>query len=193
VLGRRTSTFGAVAATTATLAAGAGGIAGAEVAAAQPAPPASAGVARLQGTFQLAGRVTVAVNVRGERTGQTVRRNWTFTSGCPIGQCPTVELVRNRASGSDVVLLRLLSPGRYAGNASFYSPMRCAGKVYRRGQKIPFTITVQITQTSQVGTVAVATQISATYRNRKRSNLTPCVAVLGHDAARYRGQLSPLP
>jgi hypothetical protein len=36
----------------------------------------------------------------------------------------------------------------------------------------------------------VATQISASYVNRSRQNLTPCVLVLGHDAARYTGQLA---
>ena len=167
--------------------------AGAETAAAQPAPPAPVSVARLQGTFQMAGRVTVADNVRGERRGQTVRRTWTFTSGCPVGQCPAVDLSRSRAAGIDVLVLRRLGPGRYAGDTSFYSPLRCAGLLYPRGQKIPFRITVRITQASQVGAVAIATRINATYRNSRRINLTPCVGVLGHDSARYHGQLTPLP
>ena len=166
--------------------------AGAAGAAAQPAPPAPVSDARLQGTFELAGRVTVAVNVRGERRGQVVRRTWSFTSGCPVGQCPAVDLSRTRAAGSDVLVLRRLGPGRYAGNTSFYSPLRCAGRLYPQGQKIPFTITVRITQASLVGAVAIATRINATYRNRKRINLTPCVGVLGHDSARYHGQLTPL-
>ena len=173
----------------AAIASGAAATAG--VAAAQPAPPAQVTGARLQGTFQLAGRVTVAVNVRGERRGQTVRRTWTFTSGCPVGQCTAVDLSRGRATGTDVLVLRRLGPGRYAGNTSFYSPLRCAGQLYPQGQKIPFTITVRITQASQVGAVAVATRINATYQNRTRVNLTPCVGVLGHDSARYHGQLAP--
>jgi hypothetical protein len=166
---------------------------GAGLAAAQPAPSAPITAARLQGTFSVAGRVTVAVNVRGERPGQTVQRNWTFTSACPVGQCPTVDLSRGRASGADVLVLRRLTPGRYAGTASFYAPLRCAGKVYPRGQKVPFTITVEIARTAQVNAVTVAAAIIATYQNRKRINLTPCVAVLGHDAARYHGTLAPLP
>ena len=141
----------------------------------------------------MAGRVTVAVNVPGERKGQIVQRTWTFTSGCPVGQCPTVGLSRGRATGSDALVLHRRGPGRYAGNTSFYSPLRCAGRLYPRGQEIPFTITVRITQASQLGAVAIATRIDATYQNRKRVNLTPCVAVLGHDAARYHGQLTPLP
>jgi hypothetical protein len=167
--------------------------AGAGAAAAQTGPPAPVGAARLQGTFQLAGRVTVAVNVQGERRGQTVQRVWTFTSGCLTGQCRTVDVSRDRAFGTDVLVLRRLRPGRYAGSTSFYAPLRCAGKVYPRGQKIPFTITVQITRALEVDGVAVATRINATYQNRNRINQTPCVGVLGHDAARYHGQVTPLP
>ncbi len=122
-----------------------------------------------------------------------MRRTWSFTSGCPVGQCPAVDLSRTRATGSDVLVLRRLGPGRYAGNTSFYSPLRCAGRLYPQGQKIPFTITVRITQASLVGAVAIATRINATYRNRTRINLTPCVGALGHDSARYHGQLTPLP
>ena len=83
--------------------------------------------------------------------------------------------------------------GATPATRSFYSPLRCAGRLYPQGQKIPFTITVRITQASQVGAVAIATRINATYRNRTRINLTPCVGVLGHDSARYHGQLTPLP
>ena len=122
-----------------------------------------------------------------------MRRTWSFTSGCPVGQCPAVDLSRTRATGSDVLVLRRLGPGRYAGNTSFYSPLRCAGRLYPQGQKIPFTITVRITQASLVGAVAIATRINATYRNPTRINLTPCVGALGHDSARYHGQLTPLP
>ena len=87
----------------------------------------------------------------------------------------------------------LARPGALRLYPSFYSPLRCAGRLYPQGQKIPFTITVRITQASLVGAVAIATRINATYRNRTRINLTPCVGVLGHDSARYHGQLTPLP
>lgn len=167
--------------------------ASAGAAAAQVAPPVPVSAARLQGTFQLAGRVTVAVNVPGERRGQTVQRTWTFTSGCRTGQCRTVDLSRDRAFGTDVLVLRRLRPGRYAGSTSFYAPLRCQGRVYPRGQKIPFTITVQITRALEVSGVVVATRINATYQNHTRINQTPCVGVLGHDAARYHGQVTPPP
>ena len=37
----------------------------------------------------------------------------------------------------------------------------------------------------------MATQISATYVNKSRLNLTRCVIVLGHDSARYTGTQRP--
>jgi hypothetical protein len=158
-------------------------------AAAQPTP--STGDARLQGNFELAGRVSVADNVRGEHAGETVDRIWTFDSTCPGGPCAAVGLVRQRAHASDLVSLQLVAPGSYSGNGSFFAPLRCAGRVYPRGQKVPFTITVTITRAAALGPATIATRVSTTYVNRRRINRTPCVAVLGHDSARYHGHLIP--
>jgi hypothetical protein len=143
--------------------------------------------ALLNGTFQMSGRVSVAANVRGERTGQVVTRTWTFTPQCTTAPCATVQLVRGRANGTDTIILGQTSTGTYAGSGVFYAPLRCSGRVYPRGQEIPFRITVRITATD--GTTASA--ISATYVNRQRTNLTPCIGVLGHDSARYTGLLAP--
>ena len=150
-------------------------------ASAQPTPLAS-----LTGTFQMSGKVTVAHNVRGERAGQIVQRTWTFTPQCTVAPCASVRLVRGRATGADTVTLTLQKSATetYAGTGVFYAPLRCAGHVYRQGQQIPFRITVRVTAIT--GTKASA--ISATYVNRSRTNLTPCIGVLGHDSARYVGQ-----
>jgi hypothetical protein len=166
-------------------------IALAAVAAASPAlaqaPPLD--TARLDGTFDLAGRVTVAVHVRGEHAGDTVTRIWTFTSLCASGQCGTVRFVRHRAHGTDTLILVRRGPAFYRGTGSFYAPLRCAGRTYRKGQKVPFTIRVWIKQAALVNGQNMAASVRATYTNRRRVNLTRCVAVLGHDAARYHGQL----
>jgi hypothetical protein len=138
-------------------------------AAAQPPP-------QLQGTFQMTGRVTVANNVRGEHVGQVVQRTWTFTPLCPTLPCPTVQLVRQRATGIDSLTLHETQPGVYTGDGRYVAPLRCAGHIYRPGQAVPYTITVHVTE---------AGQLRATYVNRSRINLTPCIGVLGHDSARY--------
>jgi hypothetical protein len=143
--------------------------------------------ALLKGKFQMSGRVTVAQNVRGERVGQVVARTWTFTPQCAAAPCATVQLVRARATGADTLTLDQTRTGAYAGSGVFYAPLRCSGRIYPRGQEIPFRITVRITATD--GTTA--STISATYVNRKRINLTPCIGVLGHDSARYVGLLAP--
>jgi hypothetical protein len=150
-------------------------------ASAQPPAPA-----QLQGAFQMSGKVTVAHHVRGERVGQVVQRTWTFTPECTTGPCAAVRLVRSRASGADTLTLTLQATASetYAGAGVFYAPLRCAGQVYPQGEKIPFRITVRVTATT--GTKATA--ISARYVNRSRTNLTPCIGVLGHDAAHYVGQ-----
>ena len=148
-------------------------------------PPAND--ALLKGTFQMSGRVTVANNVRGEWVGQLVTRTWTFTPQCATAPCPTVQLVRGRATGADTVTLAQTPTGTYAGSGVFYAPLRCSGHIYPRGQEIPFRITVRITATSG----PTASAISARYVNRQRTNLTPCIGVLGHDSARYTGLLAP--
>jgi hypothetical protein len=161
------------------------------LAAAGPTASASAQPATsdalLTGKFQMSGRVTVAHNVRGERVGQVVTRTWTFIPQCASAPCATVQLVRSRSGGTDTLTLQQTPTGTYTGSGLFYAPLRCSGRIYPRGQEIPFRITVRITATN--GTAASA--ISASYVNRERTNLTPCIGVLGHDSAHYVGLLVP--
>lgn len=153
----------------------------------QPPTPAT----QLQGTFQMTGTVTVAQFVRGEHVGQTVQRNWTFTPLCGSGNCATVRLVRGRGTATDTLTLTAVGPQAYAGTGEFFAPLRCAGQIHRPGQAIPFRIKVHVTATGPApGGATMATAITATYLNASRVNLTPCVAVLGHDAARYQGTLA---
>jgi hypothetical protein len=152
-----------------------------------PIPVSTLGAARLQGAFLLSGRVTVAKNVSGEHAGQAVLRTWTFTPGCATGACPTGALLRVRAGGTDRVLLRRGAPGHYFGAGSFYAPLRCGGRAYRKGEAVPFTITVQVTGATVSAGEVVATRVHAVYTNRSRTNLTPCVVAPGHDAAVYNG------
>lgn len=156
-------------------------------------PPAPISAARLQGSFLLAGAITAERGVRGERRGQQFMRRWVFTSSCASGPCPTVTLVRGRAAGSDTLVLGQRSPGVYRGKGSFTRPLRCAGRIYPVGERIPFTITVTINAAVLSSAGALATRVSATYVNTSRVNLTPCVAFLGHDSARYHGHVVPYP
>ncbi len=160
-----------------------------------PAPPAPpVGAALLTGQFLLAGRVTVAHNIKGEHVGDRALRTWTFKPTCQTGACATVELVRQRGAHlSDTVILHLLGPGQYGGSGLFYAPLRCAGHTYARGESVPFTIGLQVTAAALIFGADVATRITATYENRTRTNLTRCVHVPGHDAATYHGHLLPPP
>ncbi len=160
-------------------------VASAGTAAAAP----SAGNARLQGEFVMKGRVTTAVNIRGEHKGETVTRRWTFTPTCGSGTCSTIQLARKRRHATDRLTLTLTQPGVYAGTGLFYAPLRCGGKTYPQGESVPFTIQVTVTAAARINGTVRATQINATYKNRVRHNLTNCVAIPGHDAARYTGTL----
>jgi hypothetical protein len=159
--------------------------AGAGAASAQPARGTEA---RLAGTFQMTGRVTAARYVRGEHVGETVQRTWTFTPLCVSGPCAQVRVFRGRANATDTLVLTQTSPGHYSGNGRFFAPLKCAGTVYSMGEEVPYELTLTITATTTApdGTV-LAQQISATYVNKSRLNLTRCVIVLGHDSARYTG------
>jgi hypothetical protein len=158
------------------------------------ASPGGSGDGRLQGTFTMDGRVTVAHNVRGEHAGQPVRRAWTFGSTCASGACPTVSLRRQRGSRSaDRLTLRRRSPGLYSGQGVFYQALVCHRRRYPRGGRVPFTVTVRVTATRTVQDVPFATAVRATYVNRRRENLTRCSGLLGHDSARYTGAVRAVP
>jgi hypothetical protein len=147
-------------------------------------------VARLTGKFRLAGRITVATRVRGERAGQTFLRTWTFTPRCSVGACHTVTLVRQRSGGRDRVTLRRGSPGYYTGSGSFYVPLKCGTVTYHHGEFAAFSITVRIDGARHDSSGdAIATHVTATYNNSSRRNLTPCVDFPGRDAARYHGHV----
>ncbi len=141
----------------------------------------------------MTGLVTVAHYVPGEHVGLQVTRTWTFAPVCPTGPCRTVQVVRTRINGSDSVVLHLRPGGVYSGRGVFFLPLGCAGHRYPRGEQVPFKLTVRVTGKAVVNGTVIATSIAATYRNRVRKNLTPCVALLGHDAASYSGTLLPAP
>jgi hypothetical protein len=151
------------------------------------ARPPLASTARLQGQFEMTGRITVAKRISGEHVGQTIARTWTFTPLCASGPCQTVSLTRQRQAGTDTLVLRLVSADRYSGRGRFYVPLRCGRRTIRRGESVPFKIRVRVTGTALEGGVPIATQLTASYVNRKRKNLTRCVAKPGHDAAVYSG------
>ncbi len=145
--------------------------------------------ARLKGQFLLAGRITQATNVLGERKGQTVLRTWTFTPGCAKGACRTVHLTRPRQTGTDRILLTRTTPGSYRGSGSFYAPLRCGGRTWNRGESVPFTVSVTVSAALKMRAGTVATRVTATYTNRQRFNHTPCVTAPSSDAASYHGHL----
>ncbi len=146
--------------------------------------------ARLEGQFQMTGRITVARHVLGEHAGEIVTRTWTFTPLCDVGPCATVSLTRRREGGTDTLVLDLASADHYTGHGRFYAPLRCGRRTIRRGESVPFKIRVDITNAVLQGGVRVATRVHATYVNRKRTNLTRCVAPRAHDAAVYDGGLA---
>jgi hypothetical protein len=151
------------------------------------APRAAQERASLQGYFLLTGRVTSAVNVVGERVGQTLRRSWAFIPLCSSGACPEVQLIRQGGRGGTLTLVRK-SPAVYTGTGSFSAAVRCGGRRFPRGQTVPFSITVRILAAAQAPTGIVATAIRATYTNPSRINHTPCVAIPGREEATYRLQ-----
>ncbi len=155
------------------------------------ARPSAVASARLAGDFDLAGRVTVADNVKGEHPGAVMHRIWQFLPHCPAGVCGRVTLVRGRMHGTDRLTLHHIGPGVYTGTGSFTAPLRCSGRLYRAGELVPFRITVTITTAIASAGAIIAGRINARYVGAARVNRTPCVAFLGHDAARYHGHLIP--
>jgi PKD domain-containing protein len=150
---------------------------------------------RLQGTWTMKGKITRADNVRGERKGQRITREWKFSSTCASGPCNTAKLTRKRTHGQrDATVLERVRRNVYSGKGRFYVRLRCAGKVYPRGGLATMSISVKVTRSVTVQDKLFATRMSATYNNPKRVNRTPCAGSIGRDAATYTGTLtSPVP
>lgn len=143
--------------------------------------------ARLQGQWRVQARITSASGVAGLSPGQRFSRRWTFVPLCRVGVCQSVRLIRALNQGTARLVLHRQGPGYYAGKGKLYVALRCGGQVYKKGESVPYRLTVHITQARAVAGAIVATRIKATYTNPYRTNLTPCVSVPKHVSARYRG------
>jgi hypothetical protein len=146
--------------------------------------------ARLDGQFKMTGTITRAEHVRGEHKGQTVKRTWKFDSKCAAGPCDSVVLHRERSAGKvDRLVLDRDGPGEYSGTNRFHFPIRCAGRVHKRGGEAVAKIAVKVTSATLVDGQLVASRVSGTYSNPKRVNHTQCRhGSLGRDGARYTGE-----
>jgi hypothetical protein len=151
--------------------------------------------ARVVGVFVMKGLIVTAVDVRGERPGQTVIRKWTFaTRACSHRSCRRLLLRRERGAGRyDGLVLRRTGTGRYAGEGRFYAGLSCNGRAYPRGEVAPYRITLRITRSAMVQGIAFATRLVATYTNLERTDRTACPLGPSHDAARYGGSAKLLP
>jgi PKD repeat protein len=152
--------------------------------------------ARVIGTFNMVAHVTVATNVRGEHVGQVLHRVWEIVpERCRQNVCQSLQLDRERSAGlHNHLTLRRVSKGYYVGRGVFYVRLRCQGRVYRSGSRVPFTITLTVRQVTRIQGFAFARNISATYNNPARSDSTPCPLGPSHDAGRYSGTTTvPIP
>jgi hypothetical protein len=147
--------------------------------------------ARLQGTFQANGTVLIAVGTPGERRGERVARTWQFIPSCPAGACSTVQLLRQRGTHTDDLLLHQARPGYYTGGGTFPVAVRCAGRVYPGGELARYTITLTITTAQAEGGSVIATGFTATYRNPVRIGRTRCFSAPSYDKAHYVGVPMP--
>jgi hypothetical protein len=151
--------------------------------------------ARISSTYVMHGRIVTAVRVRGEHRGQSITRRWTFTGlGCAGSVCPRLRLRRQRSAHRfDRLTLSRVGVGVYAGRGRFTSALRCRGRRFAHGLVVPYMIKVQVTQVVTIEGVAFASQVSASYANRRRIDRTRCPLGPSHDAARYLGAAAPLP
>ncbi len=151
--------------------------------------------ARVVGTFMMKGEIVAAINVRGERPGQIVRRTWTFAPrACAHSSCRRLLLRRERGDGKySSLVLKRVGIGRYAGESLFYNGLVCNGRVYPRGELVPYQITVRVTHVVTIQGIAFATNVVATYTNVHRDDVTVCPLGLSQDAARYGGAATLLP
>lgn len=155
----------------------------------------AAGDARVVSTFVMHGRIVSALRVRDEHTGEPIIRHWQFIGQrCGPSACRTLMLRRERGDHRfSRIVLRHVGVGRYAGRARFYAPLRCRGRLYPRGEVVPYRIRIHVTQSTAIEGIEFAARLHATYTNARRIDRTHCPLGPSHDAAVYTGTAAPLP
>ena len=98
------------------------------------------------------GSVTAAVLVPGEHPGEVVLRRWMFSGrDCTPSFCRVLRLRRQRSDHRyNTIVLRRDGVGRYRGHGHFYVGLNCNGVVDRRGELVPYRITVTVLAVQQV-------------------------------------------
>ena len=168
---------------------------GGALAASSPYPIISTSNARVIGPYLMHGRVTAAVNVTGEHAGQRFTRIWVFLPRqCGAVYCQHLLLRRTRGAGTSTLTLNRGSDGTYRGMGTFTAPLQCLGKIYPRGETVPYTMTVRVTKAVVIGQTPYAIEIKATYKNTQRIDHTRCpLGGPSHDAAVYKGVQATAP
>ncbi|MGO9974243.1 MAG: PKD domain-containing protein [Solirubrobacteraceae bacterium] len=152
--------------------------------------------AHVLGSFSMAAFVTVAVNVRGEHAGERLMRTWTIVPrGCRRSACEWLDVDRELSAGRHLrITLKRVGIGRYSGRGAFYVALACLGRIYPRGSRVPYRVTLTVRSATMVNTLRFARRITARYVNPERSDATPCPLGPSHDAAVYSGSaLSAVP
>jgi PKD domain len=148
--------------------------------------------ARVTGTFAMAARVTRAYGIPGEHAGQILLRTWRFQPlRCSGDVCAALTLERERSGHvMETLTLRRTAVGTYAGSGAFSVSLRCKGRIYQAASRVPYQITVRVLTAITVQGVVFAQSLAATYRNRSRTDSTPCGLGPAYDAARYHGTVT---
>jgi hypothetical protein len=147
-------------------------------AASAPAGPAP----RLEGTWTVSMRFTVAEGLRDRRVGQRVVETWILRPRCSRGPCD-VGLLR---AGRTITLSRVGST--YRGTTSFPGAVTCNGRTYPKGTLYVESWVVRVPKSTPGARGARAVRIAGVGVTVGRSrDALPCPPIVSREAVVLSG------
>lgn len=125
---------------------------------------AAPNTSRLEGTFDMKGKITKSIRIDGEKKGDKFTRTWTFVPKCATGVCSKVRLTRSLKDGSTEKLDMKWDGKQYKATKTTKLSAPCGGKSTKNAHVVKAVATARVVSTADRKGVPVSIKIVGRFK-----------------------------